>query len=94
MQNDSFHAQLDVPGSVAAPFCYSQQQPRPCTHIHSQGMESSAQKRTYASMTVTTLGGYPTPPPFLHLASVSEKVCLQTLLLNIGPLLNIGTAVS
>ena len=70
MQDDSFHAQLDVPGSVAAPFCYSQQQPLPCTHSHSQGMTSSAQQRTYASMTVTTLGGYPTPPP----ASISHRL--------------------
>ena len=53
---------------VAAPFRYSQQQPRPCPHIHSQGMESSEQQRTYASMAVSTLGDYPTPHASIHTA--------------------------
>ena len=75
---NSFRAQLDVPGSVAAPFRYSQQQPRLCTHSHSQGMASSAQQRTYVSMTVTTLGDYPTPSETKSADTIAEPHHLGT----------------
>ena len=87
---NSFRAQLDVPGSVAAPFRYSQQQPRLCAHSHSQRMASSAQQKTYVSMTVTTLGDYPTPSASIHLASASEK---KTSADTIAEPHNLGTAV-